>query len=84
MVRRNDFLDAGFRHHDFIVGPQASVFEVLTLLVFEFPVGCVEDLGKNLGVLTIVFHTVVENGVVCGNEAVNDVGDRENRSKEFF
>ena len=36
VVSRDDFLDAVFRHHDFVVGPQASIFEVLALLVFEF------------------------------------------------
>ena len=74
MVRGNDFLNAVFRHHDFVVCPQASVFEVLPLLIFELP-GCwVEEVGDNLGVLAIVFHPVVENGVGWGDEAGNDIG----------
>ena len=61
MVSRDDFLDAVLRHHDFVVGPQAFLFEVLTILVFELPGGLVEEVGLNLGVLTIVLHPVVEN-----------------------
>ena len=80
VLRRNDFLDAVFQHHDFVVFPQASVFEVLPLLIFELP-GCwVEELSENLGVLTVVFHPVVENGVGCGNKATDNVGDREDGS----
>ena len=77
VLRRNDFLDTVFRHHDFVVCPQASVFEALPLLIFELQ-GCwVEQVGENLGVLAIVFHPVVENGVGWGDEAANDIGDRD-------
>ena len=83
MVGRNDFLDAVFRHHDFVVGPQASVFEVFTLLVLEFPGCLVEEVGENLGVLTVIFHLVVEKGVGGGDETSDNVGDWEDGSKSF-
>ena len=42
-----------------------------------FP-GCgVKEVGENLGVLTVVFHPVVENGMGWGDEAANDIGDRD-------
>ena len=84
VVSRDDFLDAVLRPHDFVVGPQAFLFEVLTILVFELPGGLVEEVGLNLGVLTIVLHPVVENGVCRGDETSNDVGDRDDGSIELF
>ena len=44
----------------------------------------VEEIGKNLGVLAVVFHPVVENGVGWGDEATDNVRDWEDGSKEFF
>ena len=83
MVRGNDFLNAVFRHHDFVVRPQASVFKVLSLFIFELP-GCWVEVVENLGVLTVILHPVVENGVGWGDEATNNVGDREYRYIEFL
>ena len=39
VVGRNNFLDAVFRDDDFVVCPQSTVLEVLTLRIFEL-VGC--------------------------------------------
>ena len=84
VVRRNDFLDAVFRRHYFVVCPQSTVLEVLTFVVFELPSCWVEEVSENLGILTGVFHPVVENGVGWGNEASDSVGDWVDGSKEFF
>ena len=46
MVGRNDFLDAVLRYDNLIVSPHSSVFEVLTLVVFEFTGGRVEDVRE--------------------------------------
>ena len=80
----DDFLNTVFRDNDFVVGPQSTVLEVLAFVVLELP-GCwVEEVGENLGVLTVVVHPVVENGVGGGDEATDDVGDWEDGSKDFF
>ena len=63
MVGRDDLLDTVIRHDDFIVCPQSSLLEVLTLVVFELPCGWVEKIRKDLGVLSEVFHPVFEHGV---------------------
>ena len=67
-------------YDDFIVCPQSSILEVLTLVVFELPCGWVEKIREDLGVLSVVFHPVVENGVCRSNKASNDVGDLEDMS----
>ena len=84
MVSRNDFLDAVFGDDDFVVCPQSTVLEVMTFVVLEFASSGVEEVRENLGILTIVFHPVVENGVGWGDEAANNIGDREHGSIEFF
>ena len=56
----------------------------MTLLVFELPGGWVEEVCVNLGVLTIVLHPVVENGVCRGNETSDDIGDWEHMFIEFL
>jgi len=43
-----------------------------------------KKVGEDLGALAVVFHPVVENGVGWGDEAANDIGDREHGSIEFF
>ena len=56
-------MDTVFWDDDFVVCPQSAVLDVLTFVVLELP-GCwVEEVGENLGVLTVVLHPVVENGV---------------------
>ena len=84
VVSRDDFLDAVLRHHDFIVCPQSSVLEVLTLVVFELTCGGVKEVREYLGVLSVILHPVVENSVCRGNEAPSDVEDRDDRSVELF
>ena len=63
MVGRDDLLDTVLRYNDFIVCPQSSVLEVLTLVDFELPCGVVEEVCEDIGVLSIVLHPVVEDGV---------------------
>ena len=57
---------------------------MLTLVVFKLTSGWVEEIREDLGVLSVVFHPVVENCVCRSNETSNDVGDREDGSIEFF
>ena len=84
VVCRDDFLDTVLLGDDFVICPQSAVLEVLTFVVLELP-GCwVEEVGENLGVLTVVFHPVVENGVGWGDEAADDVRNWEDGSEEFF
>ena len=39
-----------------------------------------EKIREDLGVLSVIFHPVVDNGVCWCDETSNDVGDRENGS----
>ena len=84
VVCRDDFLDTVLLEDDFVVCPQSTVFEVLTFVVLELPGCLVEEVSDNLGVLTVVFHPVVENGVGVGDETSVNVGNWEDGSKEFF
>ena len=84
VVGRDDFLDAVLRYHDFVVRPQSAVLKVLTFVALEFTGAGVEKVSENFGVLSVVVHPIVENGVGWGNKATDNVGDREDGSKEFF
>ena len=84
MVGRDNLLDVVLRHHDFVVCQQPSILEVLTLVVFELPCGWVEKIREDLGVLSVIFHPVVEDGVCRGDETSNDVVDREDVSIELL
>ena len=84
MVGRDDLLDTVLRHDDFIVCPQSSLLEVLTLVVFKLPCNWVEEISEDFWVLSVVVHPIVNDGVGWGNKASNDVGDRKYRSIEFF
>ena len=69
----DDFLDEILRADDFVIFPQSAILEVLTLVVFELPCDWVETVREDLGVLSVVFHPVVEHGSCRCDEASNDV-----------
>ena len=84
MVGRDTLLDAALWHNDFVVCPQSSILEVLTLVVFELPCGRVEKVREDLWVLSLIFYPVVDDGSCWGNAASDDVGKLEDWSVELF
>ena len=84
VMGRDDFLNAVLLKNDFVVSPQSTVLEVLPLVVLELPCGWVEKVRKDLWVLSVIFHPVVEDGVCRGDETSNDVVDHEDVSIELL